>query len=323
MNELQFNQIANTFGLTEDETKTISLGNLNSICIKGLHCLPYSTLQVHTETEPETKLEWNTIFDRLIVKNLGGLCYERDEILYQVLTFIGYEAHRIEASGIIGSGDEQTTAPRYDHMAVGVKLDNTWYLCDIGWGGYMCQGAVEISEKVTKNKRFSARCVQSNLAPVESSNLVPGATRWWDLEFENPTWEYPDYDNFIKEIDGTWKKSFRFKLESSKLEDFLNECHLMNTDKSRTLYNTSILARCGEKLVRGEIRPYWRGFFGFQELEIVFLTNKHWLRSMKLHASIDTVNQVIDEHLKIQRPSDVWRCASTIPVIYNPLDFET
>ena len=58
---------------------------------------------------------------------------------------------------------------------------------------------------------------------MESSDLVPGATRWWDLEFENPTWEYPDYDNFIEEIDGTWKKSFRFRLESAELEDFQNE----------------------------------------------------------------------------------------------------
>ena len=64
MNEEQFNQVGDAFGLTEDEKKIISLENLNSICIKGLHNLPYSTLQVHTETEPETKLEWNTIFHR-------------------------------------------------------------------------------------------------------------------------------------------------------------------------------------------------------------------------------------------------------------------
>ena len=105
-------------------------------------------------------------FSRLIVRNLGGLCYERDEVLYQTLKFVGYEVYRIEASGIIGSGEKQTTAPRYDHMAVGVKLDSIWYLCDIGWGGYMCQGAVEISEKVTENKRFSARCVQVGLRPL-------------------------------------------------------------------------------------------------------------------------------------------------------------
>lgn len=64
MNESQFCQVAEAFGLTEDEKKTSSLENLNSICIKGLHCLPYSTLQVHTETEPETKLEWHTIYER-------------------------------------------------------------------------------------------------------------------------------------------------------------------------------------------------------------------------------------------------------------------
>ena len=64
MNETQFNQIADAFGLTEDEKKVVSLENLNSISIKGLHSLPYSTLQVHTETEPETELEWNIIYER-------------------------------------------------------------------------------------------------------------------------------------------------------------------------------------------------------------------------------------------------------------------
>ena len=33
----------------------------------------------------------------------------------------------------------------------------------------------------------------------EDSELVPGATRWWDLEWKNPKWEYPDYDNLTVE----------------------------------------------------------------------------------------------------------------------------
>merc|ERR1712147_302741 len=138
MEKHQFECIANLFGLTSGERLDTSLANLNAIAIKGLHALPYSTLQIHCESEPETQLNWSTIYKKLSTDpNRGGLCYERDETLFQVLRFIGYEVYRIEASGIIGAGGTaETTAPRYEHMAVGVKLNNAWYLCDIGWGGF-------------------------------------------------------------------------------------------------------------------------------------------------------------------------------------------
>ena len=55
----------------------------------------------------------------------------------------------------------------------------------------------------------------------------------------------------------------------------------MHTDKSQTLYHTSIIARCGERDYKGKMCPFWRGFFGFQEMEILFVSNKHFVRSMK------------------------------------------
>ena len=85
-----------------------------------------------------------------------------------MLKFIGYEVYRIEASGFeskdyVSTFNQQKgkfffapqivkkaktkTAPRYDHMAVGVHLCDEWYLCDIGWGGFMYEGAVKISSE--------------------------------------------------------------------------------------------------------------------------------------------------------------------------------
>ena len=34
----------------------------------------------------------------MINQKMGGLCYERDETLFQLLNYIGYEVYRIEAS---------------------------------------------------------------------------------------------------------------------------------------------------------------------------------------------------------------------------------
>merc|ERR1711935_123716 len=158
MEKHQFECVADFFGLNPEERRDTSLENLNKIAIKGLHALPYSTLQIHCENEPVTRLDWSTIYDKLINQNRGGLCYERDETLYQVLNFIGYEVYRIEVSGIVGA---KAVEPRHDHMAIGVKLNNAWYLCDIGWGGFMYEGALAITTEPTLTRRFTARCVES------------------------------------------------------------------------------------------------------------------------------------------------------------------
>lgn len=76
------------------------------------------------------KLEWPVIFRRLVQEKRGGLCYERDEVLYQVLTYLGFDAHRIECSAV---KDNYQLASQYDHMAVAVKLNGKWFLCDAGW----------------------------------------------------------------------------------------------------------------------------------------------------------------------------------------------
>ena len=108
-------------------------------------------------------------------------------------------------------------------MAVGVKLNNAWYLCDIGWGGFLYEGALAITTEPTLSRRFTARCVESAHHTPEASELAPGLTRWWDVEYANPDWEFPNFDNMLVKRDGTWKKTFRFRLESAPFDDFKDE----------------------------------------------------------------------------------------------------
>ena len=77
--------------LNKDELLTCSPENLKSICEKFLPKIHYSTLQLQDDSVGPTKLEWETIYQRLVVEKRGGLCYERDEVLWQLLNKIGYE----------------------------------------------------------------------------------------------------------------------------------------------------------------------------------------------------------------------------------------
>ena len=77
--------------LTKDELVKCSPENLKIICEKFLPKFHYSTLQLQDSSVGPTKLEWETIYQRLVVERRGGLCYERDEVLWQLLNYIGYE----------------------------------------------------------------------------------------------------------------------------------------------------------------------------------------------------------------------------------------
>ena len=66
MNKDQFSK-ANEFGLTESEKNVKTYENLSSIVIKVNDLCPYSSLQIHTKGQGQTKLEWNTIFKRWLL----------------------------------------------------------------------------------------------------------------------------------------------------------------------------------------------------------------------------------------------------------------
>jgi len=46
----------------------------------------------------EIKLNWPDIFERVIIEKRGGICYERNEVLYQALAKFGYTVYRIECA---------------------------------------------------------------------------------------------------------------------------------------------------------------------------------------------------------------------------------
>lgn len=99
----------------------------------------FSTIPLQLYPKVEVLLEWPDIFRRLIKEKRGGLCYERDELLYQVLIYLGFEAYRIECQAI--KTYNYVISPRHNHMAVSVCLNKKWYLCDAGWKCFTCKSA--------------------------------------------------------------------------------------------------------------------------------------------------------------------------------------
>ena len=153
MNSDQFKRILELTDIGPEYVSVPTIENLDYICKKMLVSFHYSTLQIQDDSAGSTKLNWSIIYDRLVEKRRGGLCYERNELLFQFIKFIGYEPHRIEARLFESNGQltprhgHYSTTINYildntkfqDHMAVVVRMMNNdkqqSYLCDCGWGG--------------------------------------------------------------------------------------------------------------------------------------------------------------------------------------------
>ena len=86
------------------------------------------------------------------------------------------------------------------------------------------EGALKIGQNVeTVTNRMIMRTVHAKTRDDENqiSTLDSAFKRQWDVEFLQPTIEYPDYDNFVhKPEEKAWKCIFTFDFEKQTLDDF-------------------------------------------------------------------------------------------------------
>lgn len=90
--------------------------------------VPFEDLDIHLGV-PIT-LEPQAIYHKVVNHCRGGFCYELNGLFHQLLCQLGYQAITINAQ-IIHEGQ---LGPRYDHMAIAVKLDGIDWLIDVGYG---------------------------------------------------------------------------------------------------------------------------------------------------------------------------------------------
>ena len=125
MKDEHFQELKVKFNLTNSETSEPSLDSLNSISKKAFYAIHYSDLSIHCKDAAETELEWDTIFRRLISEDLPGCCYERSEVLFQLLDHLRYEVYRLEVRCV---SKKKVSPFRHEHMALAIRLDDQeWY----------------------------------------------------------------------------------------------------------------------------------------------------------------------------------------------------
>ena len=73
------------------------------------------------------KLDRDFLFDKIVCRKRGGVCYEMNTSFYYLLTAMGFHAQQI--SGAVQPGENM-----FSHVATLVHFDDCAYIADVGFG---------------------------------------------------------------------------------------------------------------------------------------------------------------------------------------------
>lgn len=169
---------------TFDELKNLQKQHLLNI--------PFENWFIH-DNKP-IKLDTASLFQKIVVQQRGGFCYELNGLFFALLQTLAFNARLVSARVYSASTDNY--GKEFDHMAIVVTLDEQDYLVDVGFGEFAFYPLKIESNKVQHDPRG-------------------------DFLLKK------DAEDFIvyKKTVNNFQPEYRFNLLARQLDDFLAMCH--------------------------------------------------------------------------------------------------
>ncbi len=103
--------------------------------LKNLHKnhifnIPFENLDIHYGNR--ITLDIDKLFEKIVINNRGGFCYELNGLFYELLNNIGFNAKMVSGR-VKNLKQKDMFNPEFDHMLIVVDLDGLW-LADVGFG---------------------------------------------------------------------------------------------------------------------------------------------------------------------------------------------
>ncbi len=134
MSDINYKYYLKQLGFTESEINQSITPDLDTLKrLQLAHLTQYPFQSVTTILDRPVDLEEEAIYDKLVVRRLGGYCYELNGLFLSLLRQLGYEARIITGIVIINNQLEPRNART--HMALMVTVNEQNYLVDVGFGG--------------------------------------------------------------------------------------------------------------------------------------------------------------------------------------------
>lgn len=108
---------------------TPTLEVLTKLQESHLKNIPFENLDIHNKI----KIDLNKSFDKIVIRNRGGFCYELNGSFYQLLKGLGYNVKMVSARVF---DETKGYGAEFDHLVIIAEICNDNYLVDAGFGEF-------------------------------------------------------------------------------------------------------------------------------------------------------------------------------------------
>jgi N-hydroxyarylamine O-acetyltransferase len=108
-----------------------NLQELKNLQKSHLLHVPFENLDIHYGKTIELDIE--KIYNKIVLNNRGGFCYELNGLFFELLKTIGFEVKMVSARVY---DKEKDFGPEFDHMVIITRIENSDYLTDVGFGEF-------------------------------------------------------------------------------------------------------------------------------------------------------------------------------------------
>jgi N-hydroxyarylamine O-acetyltransferase len=125
------------------------LSTLRALQQHHVFAIPFETMDIHNKIPIILRIE--SLFQKVILDNRGGYCYELNTLFHRLLTVSGFKVSMISGRILHGQGYGR----EFEHMALMVELDGKRWLVDVGYGDFSVQPlAIEPGEIQSDGRTF-------------------------------------------------------------------------------------------------------------------------------------------------------------------------
>ena len=144
------------------------LNTLNKLIIAHLTHIPFEALDVWAlGTCPS--LEIKDLYEKIVDLKRGGYCFELNTLFRALLNSLGFDAYQVIASLL----DEDGVAAPPAHNAIICKINGIKYFVDVGFGGPVPLGAMELNDKPQLGFRLEKQEDKYHLIRIDSDKERP------------------------------------------------------------------------------------------------------------------------------------------------------
>lgn len=145
-NDRQIDQYLRRINFTGE--LNVDVDTLDELTYRHQCTVPFETIGVHRRGK-EPRLALDVIFEKAIIRELGGYCFELNKLFEHLLVSVGFKARPALSRAVRGRDGRMPI----NHRGIIVTIDGRDYSADVGFGGPMPAGCLLLENGVEQTVR--------------------------------------------------------------------------------------------------------------------------------------------------------------------------